>query len=193
MSNEHAQYAADPADIVSIEPIHGLTLLNLRGDAGSGKFRRIVRHELRIDLPQEANTMDSKNANGVEHALLWLGPDEWLVKSTQAAATLAPALQSALAAEFAAVTDVSSAYAVFRLSGARVPAVLQAGCPLDLHPRVFAEGQCAQSHFFKAQSLLWREAGEGGGWMVMFRRSFAEYAMDMLLDATQGAPQQAVR
>jgi sarcosine oxidase subunit gamma len=170
-----------------MEPVHGLTLLNLRGDADSGKFRRIVRHELRIDLPQEPNTMASKNANDVEHALLWLGPDEWLVKSTQAATTLAPTLQSALAVEFAAVTDVSSAYAVFRLTGSRVPAVLQAGCPLDLHPRVFAEGQCAQSHFFKAQILLWREPGEGGEWIVTFRRSFADYAIHMLQDAAQCA------
>jgi sarcosine oxidase subunit gamma len=186
MSNELVENATDALEGFRIEPVRGLTLLNLRGDSSSGKFRRIVRHELRIDLPQEANTMDSKTANGVEHALLWLGPDEWLVKSTQAAATLAPTLQAALTAEFAAVTDVSSAYAVFRLFGARVPAVLQAGCPLDLHPRAFGEGQCAQSHFFKTQILLWREAGEGGAWVAMFRRSFAEYATYMLQDAVEG-------
>ena len=40
------------------------------------------------------------------------------------------------------------------MAGDKVRAVLQKGCPLDFHPKVFTPGQCAQSHFFKAGVVL---------------------------------------
>ena len=59
--------------------------------------------------------------------------------------------------------------------------MVQKGCPLDLHPRVFAVGHCAQSHFFKAPLLLRAVATDA--FELVLRRSFADYAGRMLLDA----------
>jgi sarcosine oxidase subunit gamma len=95
--------------------------------------------------------------------------------------TVARTLRSSLAGQFAAVVDVSSSYTVIELSGDRARAVIQKGCPLDLHPRVFTVGQCHQSHFFKAPVVLRPVAGNA--YELVLRRSYADYAARMLLDA----------
>ena len=60
-------------------------------------------------------------------------------------AACAPVL--GLAGADAAAVDVGSGYTVLEISGAQAREALARGCPLDLHPRVFKTGQCAQSHF----------------------------------------------
>jgi sarcosine oxidase subunit gamma len=113
-----------------------------------------------------------------------MGPDEWLVLSTQdMAAMLERALRDAFAGEHAAVVDVSSGYTVIDIAGDSVRDVLASGCPLDLHPRAFADGRCTQTHFFKAGVTLVR-SGEHR-FQVIVRRSFAEYCCLMLLDAAE--------
>ncbi|GAB3630027.1 Sarcosine oxidase subunit gamma [Pandoraea terrae] len=155
-----------------------LELVNVRGDVSSPDFVETIRSTLGTAPPARPNTVVA----GHGHALAWLGPDEWmLVSDAPRRPTLEGALRPALAGQYAAVVDVSSGYTVLDLSGESVRAVLQKGCPLDLHPRVFTVGQCAQSHFFKTGILLWPLAS--GAWRVVVRRSFADYAVRILLDA----------
>jgi sarcosine oxidase subunit gamma len=155
-----------------------LEFVNLRGDLRSKQFVSSVQQTLAMALPRRPNTV----TQGSTHAALWLAPDEWLLQSTEPRnATVARTLRSSLAGQFAAAVDVTSSYTVVELSGDRAGAVIQKGCPLDLHPRVFAVGQCAQSHFFKAPIVLRPLAGDA--YELVLRRSYADYAGRMLLDA----------
>ena len=155
-----------------------LELVNLRGDLDDAAFAGAVDRVLGCRPPAKANTVAQGNGCDV----LWLGPDEWLVRSHEArAATLETKLRVAFDGAYAAAVDVGSGYTVVEASGERVRDVLSRGCPLDLHPRVFARGQCAQSHFFKA-SIVLIPAGENA-YEIVVRRSFADYFCRILLDA----------
>jgi sarcosine oxidase, subunit gamma len=155
-----------------------LEFVNLRGDLRSTQFVSAVQQALAMPLPSRPNTV----TQGSTHAALWLGPDEWLLQSAEPRnAKLARMMGSSLAGQVAAAVDVSSSYTVLELSGDRARAVIQTGCPLDLHPRVFAVGKCAQSHFFRAPVVL-RPVG-ADAYELVLRRSYADYAARMVLDA----------
>jgi len=155
-----------------------MTLLTLRGDGAM--FHAAVERLLGLALP----TASGERAVAGERVAIWMGPDEWLIQSTQdMAADLERGFREALGSQHYAVVDVSSGYTVIDIEGANVRAVLASGCPLDLHPRAFVEGQCAQTHFFKAGITLCRNGDDR--FQVIVRRSFAEYGCLMLLDAAQ--------
>ena len=136
----------EPSGAVLTErPPHGQ--LNLRGDPARPAFLDGVRRALGFDLPLDPNT----TADADDLAALWLGPDEWLILTPDdRTEEVAGRLRAEFRAEFAAITDVSAASAVIRLTGPRVRDVLAAGCPLDLHPRAFHVGRCAQTILAKA-------------------------------------------
>ena len=155
-----------------------MTLLTLRGDGAM--FHAAVERVLGVALP----TASGERAVAGERVAIWMGPDEWLIQSTQdMAADLERGFREALGSQHYAVVDVSSGYTVIDIEGANVRAVLASGCPLDLHPLAFVEGQCAQTHFFKAGITLCRNGDNR--FQVIVRRSFAEYGCLMLLDAAQ--------
>ena len=155
-----------------------MTLLTLRGNGAM--FHAAVERVLGVALP----TASGERAVAGERVAIWMGPDEWLIQSTQdMAADLERGFREALGSQYYAVVDVSSGYTVIDIEGANVRAVLASGCPLDLHPRAFVEGQCAQTHFFKAGITLCRNGDDR--FQMILRRSFAEYGCLMLLDAAQ--------
>lgn len=157
-----------------------LELASVRGNWNAPEFRHAVARATGIELPRDPNTV----ALGESYIALWLGPDEWLLQSVaQREATLESTLRRVLADQFAAVVDVSSGSIVVEVTGSRSREILQKGCPLDLHPRVFNVGQCAQSHFFKAAIVLRPLATDT--FEVIFRRSYADYATRMLTDAAE--------
>jgi sarcosine oxidase subunit gamma len=121
-------------------------------------------------------------ACGNGYDVLWLGPDEWLVRSQQQQAAMAESkLVQALAGQFASAVDIGSGYTLLEVSGEKVRDVLARGCPLDLHPRVFTPGQCAQSHYFKASIVLIPVSEDT--FELVVRRSFADYFCRIMLDA----------
>jgi len=164
--------------LFEIEQLRGLELVNIRGDVRNAAFASTMQQSLGIALLPTPNAL----ACGHTHDALWLAPDEWLLQSRQSPATnLAATLTTGFEDDFAAAIDVSSAFTVFELRGTCARRVLQSGCPLDLHPRVFTGQHCAQSHFFKAGVIV-RAAG-ADSLHVFFRRSFTDYALEMLLRA----------
>jgi sarcosine oxidase subunit gamma len=145
--------------------------LNLRGDSGNPVFVAAVKAVAGLDLPAEANRF---TASG-DRACLWLGPNEWLILGPDGKqADLATDLRAALAAQHAAVTDVSEARTTILLQGPRARDLLQKGTPLDLHPRVFQPGQCAQSHIAGANITL-RQLDSVPTYEIMVLNSFAEH------------------
>ncbi len=144
--------------------------VNLRGKAGDAAFAKAVKSVVKVDLPTEPNTV--AETKGV--TVLWLGPDEWLlVTEKDAQAELIAKLTQAVAGLFAAVTDVSANQTVIVLAGPDARTLLAKGCPLDLHPRAFKPGQCAQTVVAKSPALI-RPLAEGR-YVLIVRRSFADY------------------
>lgn len=146
--------------------------INLRGDPAAEGFLAAVRGVLGFELPLAANT----TAIGA-HVAYWLGPDEWLLATADGAA-LAQSLKDALAGMFAAVTEVGAGNEVLVLEAATARGALASECPLDLDPRAFRPGQCAQTRFAHAAVLL-RPLANGAIELVV-RRSFADHVRQHL-------------
>ena len=159
----------------------GLSIVNLRGNAGDPAFREAVSRALGLELPVKPCT----SAANAGLRLLWVGPDDWFAIGPKSEAALIEAkLRQALAGQHYAVTDVSGGYTVLHLSGVPARDVLAQGCPLDLHPRVFGPGSSAGSLFFKASVWLW-QTDEAPVYEVLVRSSFRGYVWLMLERATQ--------
>jgi sarcosine oxidase subunit gamma len=79
------------------------------------------------------------------------------------------------------VTDVSAQRTALLVGGSRARDLLAHGCALDLHPRVFGPGRCAQTMLARAHVVL--AAREGDEFIVLVRSSFAGYLAAWLLDA----------
>ncbi len=157
-----------------------LELVNVRGNAGDAAFMNAVEKVLGTRLPAKPNTV----AQASDYDALWLGPDEWLLRSSEPRGSeLEARLDAAFTGIFATAVDVGSGYTVLEASGERVRDVISRGCPLDLHPRVLARGQCAQSHYFKASIVLVPTAEDT--FEIVVRRSFADYFCRIMLDAAQ--------
>jgi len=145
--------------------------LNVRGNAQDPRFVGAVSDVLGDGLPIVSNTVT--DVQGI--TMYWLGPDEWLIVTPdERRAAIESELRRALAALRVAVTDVSGGQTLLQLHGARVRDVLAKGCPIDLHPRAFSIGQCAQSHLAKAPILIGQIENQPY-FELIFRRSFADY------------------
>ena len=104
---------------------------------------------LGVALPVEPNTVGT----GGGRAALWLGPDEWLVVGADGDETaIVRALEGAEG--WITAVDVSANRTVLELAGPRAREVLAKGCSLDLHPRAFGPGQCAQTALARTQVIL---------------------------------------
>lgn len=156
-----------------------LDLVNVRGELSDPAFVAAFERVVGCRPPAEPNTV----ARSTEYDVLWLGPDEWLVRSVGPvqAGMLEEKLADAVRGSYAAAVDVGSGYTVVEIGGQCVRDVLARGCPLDLHPRVFKAGQCAQSHYFKASVVLVPTGNDL--YEIVVRRSFADYFVRIMLDA----------
>jgi sarcosine oxidase subunit gamma len=157
--------------------------IELRGDPDDRSFMAAVGRTLDVLLPGEPNTTAARG----DLTALWLGPDAWLLTCPpDEAASHIGSLREAVSDVHAAITDVSDGRVALRLGGPNARDVLAKGCPLDLHPRAFAAGRCAQSLLAKASvliHLLDDAARRGPTFDVYVARSFAHYLFAWLEDA----------
>ncbi len=151
-----------------------LGYVNLRGDAGDTIFLAAVEGTLGTALPLDPNT----KAEGEDLIVCWMGPDEWLIilRPGEQAQCVA-ALRQALGERHASAVDTTGGYTLVNIAGARRRELLAKGCTLDLHPRSFSSGQCAQTNLGKAGVLLIPrgDASDARSFDVIVRRSFADY------------------
>jgi len=174
---QNATTVADSAVVVSERPFLGH--LNLHGDLDDETFHAAVKTALGFSVPVAPNTVtESKQAQAC-----WLGPNEWLIICAEdRRQSLLQELSEALRDLFAAVTDISAGQTIIRIGGDCAREVISKGCTLDLHPRVFNKGQCAQSGIAKV-SVLIRHVDDVPTFDVVVRRSFAEYLWMWFKDA----------
>ena len=165
----------------TIEEKPFLGYLNLRGRSNNTGFQAATLKVLGCEPPTEANTVVVSG----DYRIFWLGPDEWLIVTPSGQeGRLKAELGDALAGVFAAVVDNSSGLTTIHVSGANAAELLATDCPLDLHPRAFKPGQCAQTRLAKAGMTI-TPLADGSGFEVIIRRSFADYLLLWLQDAAR--------
>jgi sarcosine oxidase subunit gamma len=154
-------------------------MFSLRGDAADARFTQAVLQHTGMHLPQRANTASIDP----QRQLLWMGPDEWLLKVRDAQGdAIATALGAALQGVHSAVVDVGHGNTTLTLEGPAAADLLARGCPLDLHARVFPAGAMAQTHIAKASATVLCLAA-GTHYELTVRRSFADYLFRWLCAA----------
>jgi sarcosine oxidase, subunit gamma len=153
--------------------------INLRGDPSDAGFVDAVWGALGCGVPRLPNTF----VDGGSTRVLWLGPDEWLIVTEEAQeAVLAANLRDSLGGRFCAVTEIGSGQTVITVAGGRARDVIAQGCSLDLHPRVFEAGRCAQTRLAKAGIVI-AQTDAMPTFELIVRRSFADYLWSWLTDA----------
>ncbi len=149
---------------------------SLRGNARDASFTAAVLQHTGLHLPLKANGASIDP----QRQLLWMGPDEWLLKiNSGRGAPVAAALRAAFEGRHSAVIDVGHGNTTLSLQGPGAADLLARGCPLDLHVRAFPTGSLAQSHIAKANAtILCLQAGTS--YELTVRRSFAHYLFHWL-------------
>jgi sarcosine oxidase subunit gamma len=162
------RHAAGSADApVAIAERRGLSLVQVIARRDEGQA---VAERLGLDpAPGRASAIQAGSA-------LWLAPGAWMVVAEDLEDG---ALYQSLLEELqdvAAVIDQSHGRAALRLSGPRARDVLAKGCRLDLHPRAFSPGMCAQTSIAQIGTLL-HQLDEAPTYDLYV---FAGYALDFL-------------
>jgi len=153
--------------------------LDFRANPADGRVVDSVHKALGFVLPTDPNTAASAGGRRA----LWLGPDEWLIVGGEGEESLLTrVLHTALGETFGSVVDVSANRTVIELSGPAARDVLAHGCLVDLHPRDFGTGSCAQTLLAKAQVIV-HQVNDAPTFQLYLRTSFAWYAAEWLLDA----------
>jgi sarcosine oxidase subunit gamma len=161
-------YGAPSARVTLAETIFAAAW-NVQGDPARPAFAAEVRRSFDIALPEAPNTSATSDAL----TALWVGPKSWLlIAGSPSTLTGFADRRDALNAAGGALFDLSAGRVAWTISGEFAATVLAKGCPLDFHPRVFAEGACAQSVLGHINALFYRPRA-AREFVVMAARSFA--------------------
>jgi sarcosine oxidase, subunit gamma len=135
-------------------------------DASLLKVQRLVDMRCAVLRIRSANNEEIRRAGAVPGSplpltpnrasggILWLAPGEWLLTGGLASEQSLAKLQAALEGATFHIADVTHGRSVFEISGSLAWQLLARGCSLDLHPRVFRTGHCAQSLLAQVPSLI---------------------------------------
>ncbi len=152
--------------------------INLRA---RGEAARQVASILHADLEAPNRVVTASSGE-----CYWLGPEEWLwVGSAAERGSLLGALEGAIGPDDGAAVDVSASRVVLDLSGISARDVLATCCALDLHPRVFGPGRCAQTLIAKAPVLL-HQVDSTPTFRLLVRPSLVSYVVSWILDGMDG-------
>ena len=155
--------------------------INLRLDISDDGNVDALGNILGMEIPIERNTV---NING-EVSVLWLGPDEWLILTTECYPnSMLDRLSKGLIGKVASIVDMSGGQTVINLDGPNSMNLLAKGCTLDLHPRVFGDGKCAQTIIAKTGVII-RKIDNSPSYDLIVRRSYADYLVLWIKDAAR--------
>ncbi|MBT2533335.1 sarcosine oxidase subunit gamma [Arthrobacter sp. ISL-48] len=166
--------------VVELAEVSFLTMVGLRVDRNSDAGQRIA--SVTGGLPAACGGVSGSG----DTTVLWLGPAEFLVVAPMEAheslgGDLIQALKEALAGGEGQVVDLSANRTTFELTGPRARAVLEKGCSLDLHPRVFKAGTALSTEIGNIPAILWKTRDDS--YRIFPRASFADFLGRWLLDA----------
>ncbi|KAA0977088.1 sarcosine oxidase subunit gamma family protein [Paeniglutamicibacter gangotriensis] len=161
---------------VSLREIAFTTQLGLRAEPGTEAHAALAA-ATGVGLPDSVGQV-AGTADGT--AVLWSGPDEFLLVAPEGTELLDDLVQ-ALGQAPGQVVDLSANRTVIELSGPSAREVLEKGCPADLHPRSFGAGTAITTVLGPVPVLLWKSAEDT--FRLLPRASFADYTARWLLDA----------
>jgi sarcosine oxidase, subunit gamma len=152
-----------------------------------------TRFSLRVDLDAAATraaaacpiaTVPCRTQARGEWSALWLGPDEQLLigPENEAPALLAAVTEALRGLDYSLV-EISHRQGSIEVDGAHAAALINAGCPLDLHELSFPPGACTRTVYAKTEIVLWRTALDR--FHIECWRSFMPYLAGLLALAEQ--------
>nr|BAD97819.1 subunit gamma of sarcosine oxidase [Corynebacterium sp. U-96] len=171
---EAAEVAGERA--VTLREVAFTTQLGLRAVPGSTGHAALAA-ATGVGLPAAVGEV-AGDVSGT--AVLWLGPDEFLLAAEENPALL-DTLQGALGQEPGQVLDLSANRSVLQLEGPAAALVLRKSCPADLHPREFGVNRAITTSLANIPVLLWRTGEQS--WRILPRASFTEHTVHWLIDA----------
>lgn len=175
---------ADSGARVRLKEVPFQTMVALRVQPGSEEAGR-VEAALGLPLPVACGAVTG-SADGTGTAVLWLGPDEFLVvgpeEGAQAPTELVGSLAGALGEAPGQAVDLSANRTTLELAGPAAREVLEKSVTFDLHPRAFAAGRAYSLLLGPVQVVLWKTREEPE-FRILVRGSFTEYTVDLLLDS----------
>ncbi len=133
-----------------------------------------------IAWPDRPNTIAIRGALTVH----WMSPEEWLVMGASAA-TVVELVRRGCMNHLYHVADVTDGRVIFEISGTYARDVLAKGCSLDLHPRSFHPGRCAQSLLAQIPVLVAAPAESTIPFIVTVDVSFTTYLRTWFEDAAR--------
>lgn len=168
---------------MTADRVVALAAVDVRLDPADRELLARVQAALGMALPVVANTA-SGDPDG-RHAL-WLGPDEWLVLGPAGdAPAIETGVRGAAGDAFVVTVDVSANRVAFEIGGPTARELLESGCPIDLHPRAFHAGSCAQTLLGRTGVLL-HQVSDEPRYRIWVRPSFTRYLAAWLDDARVG-------
>lgn len=161
-------------------------MLTVRADLSDAKVKAAIKALTHVAIPK-ARRISIKDGAGVA----WMSPDELLIllpytKAEEACA----ALTKALSGTHSLVANVSDARAVFTLSGGAARDVLAKLAPVDFSAASFAKGEIRRSRLAQIPGAFWMSGSENpfDEITIVVFRSVAQYAFDLLSQASAGGP-----
>lgn len=159
--------APEDHELAVSQPVFALAAIMAR-DGGQGA----IAAALGLDLPQGPYRCTADRM-----AIIGTGPAVWLAMEEGGDPLWASRLADRLSG-CASVADQSSGYAVLRLRGVAVRALLQRGAFIDLDPDMFGPGRSAVTMIAHMGIILWRGDAASVFDIAMFRshaRSFWDW------------------
>ena len=158
---------------VRVEELAFRAILVLHGRTGVPRFAQGVAEVLGRPPPDTPNTFVETRFGREGAVIAWAGPEEWFVIGQEEGTSgLRVALRQAIPEADGAVVDVSSGFTLLAMEGGKARELIAAGCAVDVHPRAYGPGRCAQTLYARTGvTLLQRDATPR--FEMMVRRSYA--------------------
>ena len=172
--------AAEPNRLIEwpklrVEELAFRAILVLHGRTGVPRFAQGVARVLGRPPPDAPNTFVESRFGTEAVVIAWAGPEEWLVVGQEEGTSgLRVALRQAIPEADGAVVDVSSGFTLFSIEGSQARNLVAAGCTVDVHPRVFGRGRCAQTLYARTGVCL-LQRDDTPRFEMMVRRSYADW------------------
>ena len=173
---------------INLHELESTTLLRLRSLQEFSSLESAVA-ACGIVLPATIN-----ECSGQDPAVLCQAPRDWLLISERSSARqLLEQLQPALNAQHTIALDLTSALAVFRISGNAAPWLLSKLCGLDVRAGIKTAAHTARTRMQHAAVTLHYHAGDGPSarpvFDLIFDRGYAAYLWQLLVASIPHAEQ----
>ena len=165
---------------IRIEELPLMGHFNLRVNPADADAMAKASQAVGVDLPTQV--LSSVQHNGVR--VNWVSPDEWYVlMPREQAAGFEQAFRQALAGKHYSIVDVSGGQTAVMLTGAGARQTLMKGAAVDLHDDAMPINKVVGTAIAKSSGMIVRTDEQA--YLLLIRRSFANYLWDWLSDAAQ--------